>query len=541
MRSSAEALLGFVFLGFIPSLAEACALNGPRYGLASDTVRWSLELTSGESCTRGVRLNNVVDRLTVVSASQTGQVAVVGPGFSYKAASDFQGRDRFSLMVAGTINKVPGSSTIEVIVYVSRVSEPRRPPHMIAPSNDTDPSPPAPTGLSSDGHGGTVVVDPRLGSVFPNATNTGVSAGTALKPSGGLVLSTPGQVINGLDISGGVDIHASNVTLENCIIRVSDPNANWVVSVLGGLTGVVIKNCEIIGPGLPATTQTSGIYVIGNSQVTINSSNIHEVGHGIDVSGGPVTIQNSYIHDLNANASSHYDGIYYGGGSGPNFSLNIQNNTIINSHDQTSAIFTENYFGPVSNVTVNNNLLVGGGYTVYLVSNTQSNGGGGQGGALSNISYTNNHLGTGNWGYTAFEGPYNPVYTGNVNDGAALAAALPVSPVISAASAAAGTYGTGNTLTLTLYTSEAVKVSGTPTLTLNDGGTATYTGSSVSNALTFSYTVASGQNTSALAVTSVNGTIKDYDGHALSASNLSATFAGVVIGSPATPPVTLER
>ena len=38
-------------------------------------------------------------------------------------------------------------------------------------------------------------------------------------------------------------------------------------------------------------------------------------------------------------------------------------------------------------------------------------------------------------------------------------------------------------------------VTGTPTLTLNDGGTATYTGGSGTNALTFSYTVAAGQNT----------------------------------------------
>ena len=34
-----------------------------------------------------------------------------------------------------------------------------------------------------------------------------------------------------------------------------------------------------------------------------------------------------------------------------------------------------------------------------------------------------------------------------------------------------------------------------PTLTLNDGGTATYTGGSGTSALTFSYTVAAGQNT----------------------------------------------
>ena len=53
------------------------------------------------------------------------------------------------------------------------------------------------------------------------------------------------------------------------IIRTGDASANWVVLVLGGLTGVVIKNCEIVGPGLSATTQNAGIYVIGDSQVTI--------------------------------------------------------------------------------------------------------------------------------------------------------------------------------------------------------------------------------------------------------------------------------
>ena len=48
-------------------------------------------------------------------------------------------------------------------------------------------------------------------------------------------------------------------------------------------------------------------------------------------------------------------------------------------------------------------------------------------------------------------------------------------------------------------------VTGTPTLTLNDGGTATYTSGSGTNALTFSYTVAAGQNTARrLAVTAVN-------------------------------------
>ena len=68
-------------------------------------------------------------------------------------------------------------------------------------------------------------------------------------------------------------------------------------------------------------------------------------------------------------------------------------------------------------------------------------------------------------------------------------------------------------VTLTLNLSEAVTVAGgTPTLTLNDGGTATYTGGSGTNALTFSYTVAAGQNTADLAVTAVNLNWRDHHG-----------------------------
>ena len=59
-------------------------------------------------------------------------------------------------------------------------------------------------------------------------------------------------------------------------------------------------------------------------------------------------------------------------------------------------------------------------------------------------------------------------------------------------------------VTLTANMSQAVTVTGgTPTLVLNDGATATYTGGSGTAALTFTYTVAAGQNTANLAVTAV--------------------------------------
>ena len=71
---------------------------------------------------------------------------------------------------------------------------------------------------------------------------------------------------------------------------------------------------------------------------------------------------------------------------------------------------------------------------------------------------------------------------------------------------------------------------GTPTLTLNDGGTATYTGGSGTSALTFSYTVRAGQNTPDLMVTAVNlngATLRDGAGNAASLS-----LAGLTQGSP---------
>ena len=74
-------------------------------------------------------------------------------------------------------------------------------------------------------------------------------------------------------------------------------------------------------------------------------------------------------------------------------------------------------------------------------------------------------------------------------------------PTVTGASTttAAGTYGVGTTIPITLTFSEAVTVLGTPQLTLNDGGAADYDASeSSSTALTFDYTVAAGQDTTDL-------------------------------------------
>ena len=113
-------------------------------------------------------------------------------------------------------------------------------------------------------------------------------------------------------------------------------------------------------------------------------------------------------------------------------------------------------------------------------------------------------------------------------------------PTVTAAttSPATGTEGAGKTIPVTLAMSEAVTVSGgTPTLTLNDGGTATYDAAhSTATSLVFDYTVAAGQNTASLAVTgvSLNGaTVADAAGNAAALAGADVTFSGLKIDTTA--------
>src|SRR5258708_1730788 len=94
-----------------------------------------------------------------------------------------------------------------------------------------------------------------------------------------------------------------------------------------------------------------------------------------------------------------------------------------------------------------------------------------------------------------------------------------------------GTGLVGDTVTLTLGFNEAVTVSGTPTLSLNDGNVASYVGGSGTGTLTFRTTVASTDTTtSALAITGVNlptgASIKDGSGLAADLSRAEERRGG---------------
>ena len=261
---------------------------------------------------------------------------------------------------------------------------------------------------------------------YPDATNTGVPAGTTLKTVPGQVSSGPGwhydsrgwvevtgngAALTGLSIPCNVDITASNVTLNNDRITTS---GTFGVS-LRHTTGATIENTTISGTN-PATGRVDAAVsdVYGDSAATtVKDDNISNFRIGVQIGTG--TVAGNYIHDPGYIPGDHTDGIMGGGSTEP---MTIEGNTVFISLGQTDAV-TLDASGPgqqVANQTVNGNFLAGGAYALYA--------GAGNNAATSNIHIQDNRFGqqyypkSGQYGPDAYynaTGPGN-TWTGNIWD-----------------------------------------------------------------------------------------------------------------------------
>jgi hypothetical protein len=121
-------------------------------------------------------------------------------------------------------------------------------------------------------------------------------------------------------------------------------------------------------------------------------------------------------------STDHVNGITTNGDGQP---LTIQNNTILNKFGQTDAIGLFQDFGVVANVTIDDNLLAGGGYAIY--------GGEGGKGQPSHIVVTGNRISSkffrhgGYWGPAVDFDDHAPgdVWSGNVWDNTGRPVATP--------------------------------------------------------------------------------------------------------------------
>jgi hypothetical protein len=198
----------------------------------------------------------------------------------------------------------------------------------------------------------TGTIDPALFGM-PNATNSGVPAGTSLTAyTGPMTITTPGTVIDGKIINGTLTVAAENVTIKNCVVQ---NFGFWGIdaSAAAATGNVTVQNCTLTA----SSSMDTDSAIVGSGNFIGN--NISNCENGIRLTDGASVVRDNYIHDLNDNfGDPHLDGICLQGGQ--NHVL-IEHNTV--SGWDTSDIFIKYEpgldWGSINDITVRNNLLIG--------------------------------------------------------------------------------------------------------------------------------------------------------------------------------------
>ena len=198
---------------------------------------------------------------------------------------------------------------------------------------------------------------------YPDATNSGVAAGTQLTAkSGNLTANTAGQTISNIDLTNGtIVVTANNVTIKNSRITTGNGQLNGTsaVDTKPGVTGTLVEDTTMQGSNCTTGSLFAGVMNESNDQQTL----LRDYGRCLDdILHGSGTIKDSYSMNNATIPNDPYQPVAYGGGDG---STTIVHNTLLNPHDQTAAVFVTCYFGPVTSETIDNNLMAGGDYVIY--------------------------------------------------------------------------------------------------------------------------------------------------------------------------------
>jgi hypothetical protein len=194
----------------------------------------------------------------------------------------------------------------------------------------------------------------------PDASCTGVPAGVALSvKNGNMDIKTPNTVIDGKDIRGCVRVYAPGVVIRRSKISCSDfiVVASFRTDYSG--TGLRIEDSEISCGGGPGTG-------VSDSNVTALRLNVHGCENGFSLDSS-VSVSDTYVHDLYTGGGGHPDAVEMEGGSG----ITVAHNTLFAGVGGNSAIITDPT--KMSNVTISDNLMAGGAYTLYCPRDSSSN------------------------------------------------------------------------------------------------------------------------------------------------------------------------
>jgi len=261
------------------------------------------------------------------------------------------------------------TTTTNTTTTVPSTTSTQPPPTSVPPTTTPPVTSPPPPGSVPDAPSPVVLPAgwPAARSVWPGPSNTGVPAGVVLHPpvngdpnytlaGNSVIVTKDGAVINGLDISGQLFISANGVVVENTRVR-DGADGNPIL---------VDYNRTINPPAVIEDTEVDGLKSyncevgIGDSNMLLLRVNIHDCADGVR-DNGTVVVQDSWIHDLNGAPDAHNDGIQATEGS----NVFIYHNYVSNPLGETSCVQVGADQGPIANVVEEDNLLNGGGYSIY--------------------------------------------------------------------------------------------------------------------------------------------------------------------------------
>ena len=380
-------------------------------------------------------------------------------------------------------------------------------------------------------------------TVSDAAGNSADLSGAAINPTGTLQIDTIAPTVpsvvasgSGIDGSGNGDLNAGH--LVTLTINMSE-----VVTVAGGVPTLSLNNGATAsytgGSGSNALTFS---YTVGagddTSDLTVTAFNLNgatvsdAAGNSADLSGAAInptgTLQIDTIAPTVPSVVASGSGID-GSGNGDLNAGHLVTLTINMSEVVTVA-------GGVPTLSLNNGATAsytgGSGSNALTFSYTV-----GAGDDTSDLTVTAFNLN----GATVSDAAGNSAdLSGAATNPTGTLQIDTIAPTVpSVVASGSGIDGSGNgdlnaghLVTLTINMSEVVTVAGgVPTLSLNNGGTASYTGGSGSNALTFSYTVGAGDDTSDLTVTAFNlngATVSDAAGNSADLSGAATNPTGTL-------------
>jgi hypothetical protein len=202
---------------------------------------------------------------------------------------------------------------------------------------------------------------------FPSAETTGVPEGTKLTVhEGDLTVTTPGAVIDGLEIHGIVTVNAPGVVIKNSRItgRAVTNHTGLVNNIVSGQP-FTIQDSELV-----ASVPSPYINGIFASAFTATRVDISGVIDPIKVIGGNVEIRDSWLHDnlhyeqdpLWNGTPSHSDSIQIEAGKG----ISVIGNRLEGSHNAAIQITQNTSKAQLGDIRVSGNYLNDGGCTLNV-------------------------------------------------------------------------------------------------------------------------------------------------------------------------------